>query len=192
MTHSYLWHYSMYKHYTCDMTHLTSRNNVCDMIVYNVCDMIVYNVCDMTHLTSSNNVCDMLMFVMCDLFVQLVCLCHTCEWVMSHTNGWVMSHTRPVRETGVFMLLKRVMWMSHVTQMNEPCHTGEWVMSVKSHTNESVMSHKWMSHVTHMNESHDTCVSVVWCYRWVMSHIWKYTSAAGRPSKFSGKQTNVK
>jgi len=41
-----------------------------------------------------------------------------CEWVMSHT------------------------WMSHVTHMNESCHTHEWVMS-----------HTWMSHVTHMNES---------------------------------------
>ena len=43
-------------------------------------------------------------------------------------------------------------WMSHATQMNEPCHTYEWVMS-----------HKWMSHVTHMNESCHT-------YEWVMSH----------------------
>ena len=30
------------------------------------------------------------------------------------------------------------MWMSHVTHMNESCHT-------------------WMSHVTHMNESCHTC-----------------------------------
>ena len=45
-------------------------------------------------------------------------------------------------------------WMSHVTHMNESCHTYEWVMS-----------HIWMSHVTHMNESRHT-------YEWVMSHIW--------------------
>jgi len=32
---------------------------------------------------------------------------HTHEWVMSHTCGWVMSHT----------------WMSHVTHMNESCHS---------------------------------------------------------------------
>jgi len=43
--------------------------------------------------------------------------------------------------------------MSHVTHMNESCHTYEWVMS-----------HIWMSHVTHMNESCHT-------YGWVMSHI---------------------
>ena len=43
--------------------------------------------------------------------------------------------------------------MSHVTHMNESCHTYEWVMS-----------HIWMGHVTHMNESCHT-------YAWVMSHI---------------------
>ena len=40
------------------------------------------------------------------------------------------------------------------TQMNESCHTYEWVMP-----------HIWMSHITHMNESCHT-------YEWVMSHIW--------------------
>ena len=44
--------------------------------------------------------------------------------------------------------------MSHVTHMNESCHTYEWVMS-----------HIWMSHVTHMKESCHT-------YEWAMSHIW--------------------
>jgi len=38
--------------------------------------------------------------------------------------------------------------MSHVTHMNESCHTYEWVMS-----------HIWMSHVTHMNESCHTGLS---------------------------------
>ena len=60
---------------------------------------------------------------------------------------WVMSH----------------MWMSHVTHVNESCHTCEWVMS-----------HIWMSHVTRMNESCHTC-------EWVMSHMWMsyntYTAA---------------
>ena len=44
-------------------------------------------------------------------------------------------------------------WMSHVTHMNESCHTYEWLMS-----------HIWMSHVAHMNESGHTC-------EWVMSLI---------------------
>jgi len=58
--------------------------------------------------------------------------------------------------------------MSHVTHMNESCHTYEWVMS-----------HICMSHVTHMNES---CQVYKWVtsymneschtYEWDMSHIW--------------------
>ena len=44
--------------------------------------------------------------------------------------------------------------MSHVTHMNESCHTYE-----------RVMSHIWTSHVTHMNESRHTNV-------WAMPHIW--------------------
>ena len=44
------------------------------------------------------------------------------------------------------------LWMSHVTLMNESCHTYEWVMS-----------HIWMSHVTLMNESCHT-------YETVMQH----------------------
>jgi len=43
--------------------------------------------------------------------------------------------------------------MSHVTHMNESCHTYKWVTS-----------HTWMSHVTHINESRHT-------HEWVMSHI---------------------
>ena len=65
--------------------------------------------------------------------------------------------------------------MSHVTHINEPCHTYEWVMShiwmshvthmnEPCHTYEWVMSHMRMSHVTYMNESCHT-------YEWVMSHI---------------------
>ena len=70
-----------------------------------------------------------------------------------------------------------LMWMSHVTHVNESCHTCEWIMShmwmhhvthvnVSCHTCECVMSHIWMGHVTHVNESCHTC-------EWVMSHIWR-------------------
>ena len=44
--------------------------------------------------------------------------------------------------------------MSHVTHMDESCHTRGWVMS-----------HTWMSHVTHMDEFCHT-------HGWVMSHTW--------------------
>jgi len=67
-------------------------------------------------------------------------------------------------------------YLSHVTHMNELCHTHEWVMSHTwmsyiTHMNESchtyklVMSHTWMSYITHMN---DLCHT----YEWVISHTW--------------------
>ena len=87
---------------------------------------------------------------------------------------------------------------SHVTSLNESCHTYEWVMSriwmcQVTHMNESchasewVMSRIWMSHVTYMNESchiSECVMSRIWMshvthlneschvYEWVMSHIW--------------------
>ena len=88
-------------------------------------------------------------------------------------------------------------WMSHVTYMNESCHTYEWVMwhiwmshvthmKESCHTYEWVVLHIWMSHVTHMNESCHTYAWGQWhiwmshvthimshaCV-WVISHIWK-------------------
>jgi len=62
---------------------------------------------------------------------------------------WGFSHLR-------LLSFEWVMWhirLSHVTHMNESCHTYGWVMS-----------HTWMSHVTHMNESCHT-------YEWVMAPI---------------------
>ena len=67
------------------------------------------------------------------------------------------------------------MWMSHVTHVDETCHTYGWVMShmwmsyvtlmdESCHIYGWVVSHIWMSHVTHIDESCHT-------YRWVMSHI---------------------
>ena len=78
-------------------------------------------------------------------------------------------------------------WMSHVTHMNESCHTYEWVMK-----------HIKMSHVTHIDESCDTYVWITmakyatvaiageqkWMshvprifeawrtYEWVTAHVW--------------------
>jgi len=71
------------------------------------------------------------------------------------------------------------MWMSHVTRVNESCHTCEW--SHVTHMNESchaygrvmssmdeschtcvwVMSHRWMRHVTRMDEACHTYEGVV-------------------------------
>jgi len=70
------------------------------------------------------------------------------KWVMWHICNELFS--QGVRTQRV---LSHV-WMSHVTHVDESCHTYEWVMS-----------HMWMSHVTHVNESCHIC-------EWVMSHVW--------------------
>jgi len=101
--------------------------------------------------------------------------CHTYEWVMSHIWMSHVTHMNELRRrlrsiVKAFFpfseLCRRAAywvckWMghvahvtNHVTQMNESCHTDEWVMS-----------HKWMSHVTYVKESCHT-------YEWVISHIW--------------------
>jgi len=62
--------------------------------------------------------------------------------------------------------------MSHVSHMNESCHTYEWDMSriwmghvthmnQSCHAYEWIMSRIWMGHVTHMNESCYTCEWVI-------------------------------
>ena len=63
-------------------------------------------------------------------------MCCHCARSTAVLPEWVMSH----------------IWRSHVTHMNESCHTYEWVKP-----------HIWMSHV--MDESYHT-------YEWVTSHIW--------------------
>ena len=66
--------------------------------------------------------------------------------------------------------------MSHVTHLNESCHTYEWVMSQiwmshGTHMNELchlyewVLLHIWMSHVTRIHES-------CYTYTWIISHTW--------------------
>jgi len=66
------------------------------------------------------------------------------------------------------------MWMSHVTHVNESCHSCEWFMSRmwrshvtrlndSCHTHNWVMSHMVLSHVKRVNES---------CVTWVMPNVW--------------------
>ena len=86
---------------------------------------------------------------------------HTC----THTHTWPIDmcdthihtrdpFTRDAYETWHIRCEMSHTWTSHVTHMNESCHTYE-----------RVMSHIWTSHVTHMNESCHT-------YERVMSHKW--------------------
>jgi len=105
-----------------------------------------------------------------------LCMSHgTYECAMSRTHGpnityvWVMSHIR--ESCHVYMShvtcvwATSHIWMSHVTHMNESCHTYEWVMS-----------HTWMSHVTcvratsQLKESCNAWLPLV-SYEWVMSHM---------------------
>jgi len=88
------------------------------------------------------------------------------KWVhMSHTR---MSHITHVNEScHTYESVVSHVWMSDVnesfgTHVNQSCHTYEWVTS---HIWMRHMSHVWMSHVTHMNEAGHT-------YGWIMSHIW--------------------
>ena len=90
----------------------------------------------------------------------------TLEWVMLHV--WMsQGKTVYLAPHGLFFPKKSVFgehkmaprnilpvtpqhtWMSHVTRMNESCHTYGWVMS-----------HVWMCRVTRMNKSHHM-------YEWV-------------------------
>ena len=108
--------------------------------------------------------CRMLQYVAVHSVLQCVAVCRSmlqrvaCKtlrpkvlnhefWIASRdTYEWVMSH----------------IWMSHVTHMNELCHTYGWVMS-----------HIWMRHITRMNES---CHA----YEWVMSQYrWKSRRLVG-------------
>jgi len=87
-------------------------------------------------------------------------------------------------------------WMSHVTQMNESCHTCEWVMS-----------HMWMDHVAHAKKSRHTLLSTsrtrsqefASChitmghvpYEWVMSHNHESCPVEGRRKNSPGVRSHV-
>jgi len=68
--------------------------------------------------------------------------CHIYEWVMSHVNesSWRTSQghreTKQRREQNIgqprhvtYVWAMSNIWMSHVTHMNESCHTYEWVIT---------------------------------------------------------------
>ena len=100
--------------------------------------------------------------VMCRTATRSMAMCHTAtRWFASKkgyikksiTNEVLLCNTL-IYLNGKWVLKMSLIWMSHVTRMNESCHTNEWVMS-----------HVWISHVTQMNESCHT-------YEWVTAHIW--------------------
>jgi len=102
----------------------------------------------------------------------LTCFSWDCEWVMSQTINEAC-HTYACWSTNSYMSFW-ALWVSHVTHMQEVCHTYEWVVSHirASHVThmkedplnpicpsgdwERILSHTWMNHITRMNESWHT------------------------------------
>ena len=125
----------------------------------------------MSHVSRLNTSCDAYEWVMPNLNES----CHTYERVISHTSRAAELTQVPVVESchtyedscHTYDWVMSHIWMSHVTRMNESCHTHpELQNSRKSqslglvihmkdscHTYELVRSHICMSHVTRMNES---------------------------------------
>jgi len=85
-------------------------------------------------------------------------------WIRHVTYSWVMSY--------IWIIHVRHKWvmsheMSHVTRMNESCHTYERVMS---HMKESRHIPSWYSQITRMNETRYIWISHI-TLEWVMSHM---------------------
>ena len=109
--------------------------------------------------------------------------CRTYEWVMSHrlllNEIWEHLRVYHMCMSSKISWVMRLIWMGHVTRMNESCHTYEWDESCRTY--EWVMLHRLLlneiwkhlrvyhmcisSKLPYMNKSSST-------YKWVMSHLW--------------------
>jgi len=90
---------------------------------------------------------------------------------LSHV--WMSHVTRMNESCHTYERVMSYVWMSRATHMNESCRTYEWFMShiwMTHVTHECFMPHTWMIQVTHMNESCRT-------YEWVMPHVWMSQAA---------------
>jgi len=101
-----------------------------------------------------------------------------CEALNRHKNGKITSILKTTYQDAHVVMLQ--VCSSFICDINESCHTYEWVMSHKrmSHVprirhsyvwHEWVMSYIWMSHVPQKNESCPTYSSFI-CMTW-MSHV---------------------
>jgi len=161
--------------HVCDMTHpyvtwlmhvghdSTITNYASDVVRLgrDACVCHDPSICDMTHscVTCTIHTCDVTHFI---------CVTWLCRMAAAVSDGARYDRRKSGRRR--FWLVPCPMsqathewvtshvWMSHVTVMNESCHTCEWV------TSHLWMSHVtiWMSHVILMNESHHTyeCVKL--------------------------------
>jgi len=135
----HLWVMSHMSRWTSELYHTCQR--VMSMWLIHIC-----HTCD---------ICDSFKFVRSST-------CESCHTYQCHTyqcqDGPQSYITRVNMSCRTCQYIMPRMWMSHVTYMNESCHTYEWVMSqnVSCHACQYIMSRMWMSHVTYMNESCDT------------------------------------
>jgi len=92
-------------------------------------------------------------YVWHDVFIWVIWPIHVCA--MTHSYVWHDSFIRVV-----WLWYDFLFWMSHVTYMDEPCHTYEWVMS---HMNESCNTYvTQMRGMTFLFEWHDSLICVTW------------------------------
>jgi len=86
---------------------------------------------------------------------------------MSHVTSWhflyfvcSLLYTMTWEHSCTHVIESWHIWMSHVTYVNESCHTYEWVMS-----------HIWMSHIT-LRMRQIATLRMSWrTYEWVMSRL---------------------
>jgi len=166
MSHVSWWTYWMLR----DVTHRRHMNESCHTCewAYEWVMSHMWMSLWMSHVTHMNESCHTCEWayegVMSHMWMSLLWVIDRCNisapalsWVMSRVSKRRYSAKEPsnVKEpTNRSHPIGSFSIMSHVTHMNESCHTCQWVIP-----------HIWMSHVTHVNESCHT-------YEWVMWHIW--------------------
>jgi len=153
--------------YLCDVTHLYMRQDsqMCDMAridIYSGKRCVSYHTSIARIDILTNVLCHVTRVWPESIYIQSNVACHIIHlWVLSHIR---MSHVTQVNEfSNKFQKFwglidvwhddsnqYPVIWMSHVTHMNESCRIHEWVMS-----------HLWLSHVAHIFHS----------YNWILIRV---------------------
>jgi len=112
-------------------------------------------------------------------------------WNRTHTDLWEFcAYDACDVVCDVIWVLSPLIWISHVTNINESCHIYEWVMSPLI----------WISHVTNINESGHICEWVLphtyvdeSCLPWNPTHadLWEFWTASGLVENNSYVKKNI-